>query len=106
MRRLYLVAVVGMALAVPGLSNAADPAAPNFDPQSIEFFERDIPPRLVERCYKCHGEGDEIKWGLKLNSQEAILSGGDSGPAAVPGNLKESLIVEAVRYQDGAADAA
>ena len=37
------------------------------------------------RCYKCHGDMPEPKGGLKLTSREAILKGGESGPAAVAG---------------------
>jgi len=100
MRDVFAVVVVGLALALPSVAHAADAETPQFDPQAIEFFERDIRPLLVERCYKCHGDGEDSKGGLTLTSRAAILRGGDSGPAAVAGNLKESLIVEAVEYKD------
>lgn len=53
---------------------------------------------LHERCTKCHG-GVKHKGGLDLRSAPNILRGGDSGPAAVPGDPEESLLME-VLYPD------
>ncbi|MFM7594283.1 MAG: c-type cytochrome domain-containing protein, partial [Isosphaeraceae bacterium] len=52
----------------------------------VEFFETKIRPVLVEHCYKCHS--DQIKTpkgNLRLDTREAMSTGGDSGPAVVPG---------------------
>ncbi|GAC1467092.1 MAG: PSD1 and planctomycete cytochrome C domain-containing protein [Isosphaeraceae bacterium] len=68
------------------------------DSASIEFFESKIRPLLVEKCLSCHGT-EKQKGGLRLDSREAVLKGGDSGPALVPGDLEGSLLIEAVRYQ-------
>src|SRR5690606_17180060 len=38
----------------------------------------------------------------RLDSRDAILKGGDSGPAAVPGKPAESLLIRAVRHEEGA----
>jgi hypothetical protein len=67
-----------------------------------EFFEKKIRPILVEHCLKCHGDvkGKEPKGGLRLDSREAALKGGDNGPAVVPGEPDKSRIIEAVRYQN------
>jgi hypothetical protein len=62
----------------------------------IEFFEKEIRPLLVERCYKCHGTG-KVRGGLRLLSRDLVLAGGDRGPAAVPGKPEESLLIAAVR---------
>ena len=40
------------------------------------------------------------KGGLLLDSHEAALQGGDSGPAAVPGDVEKSLLIQAIRYQN------
>ena len=53
---------------------------------------------LAENCYSCHGDKKQ-KGGLRLDSLEAILKGGESGPAVVAGKPEESLIVEAINYQ-------
>ena len=65
----------------------------------IEFFERKVRPILVEHCHKCHGP-KKSESGLRLDSRDAMLQGGDSGPAIVPGNPEESLLVDAIRHGD------
>jgi hypothetical protein len=62
------------------------------------FFEQKVRPLLAEKCYTCHGDKKQ-KGGLRLDSLEAALKGGDSGPAIVPGKPEESLIVEAINYE-------
>ncbi|HEY2155128.1 MAG TPA: PSD1 and planctomycete cytochrome C domain-containing protein [Isosphaeraceae bacterium] len=68
------------------------------DPSGDEFFETQVRPLLVARCAECHGGSAKVKGGLRLTSREAVLKGGDSGPAAVPGKPDESAIVAAIRY--------
>lgn len=92
----------GILLCAALLSTATSQAADEFDSTSIEFFETKIRPLLVERCYKCHApteQPSELKGGLRLDSRAAILNGGDSGPAVVPGKPDESLLIQAVRYE-------
>ncbi|MCP5781299.1 hypothetical protein NL316_27160, partial [Klebsiella pneumoniae] len=67
--------------------------------QQIEFFEAKIRPVLVESCFDCH-TADE-KGGLRLDSRERLLKGGDSGPAIVPGSPDGSLLMKAVRHVQG-----
>ena len=64
---------------------------------SDDSFEKRIRPLLVEKCIECHGEKTQ-KAGLRLDSRAAILKGGESGPAAVSGNPKESRLISAVEY--------
>ncbi len=64
----------------------------------IEFFELHVRPVLADRCYKCHGPKQQQN-GLRLDSRTAMLAGGDSGPAIVPGHPNESLLIEAVRHE-------
>ncbi len=68
------------------------------DPAQVSFFEKEVRPVLAENCFKCHGEAKQ-KGGLRLDSLAAMVQGGDSGPAVVPGELEESLLVEAVNYE-------
>ncbi len=63
------------------------------------FFEAKVRPVLAGTCLKCHGE-TKASAGLRLDSREAMLAGGDSGPAVVPGKPEESLIVVAIRHDD------
>jgi mono/diheme cytochrome c family protein len=55
----------------------------------------DIKPILERRCWRCHGP-ERQRSGLRLDSAAAILEGGNSGPAVVPGKSAESLLIEAV----------
>jgi cytochrome c553 len=65
-----------------------------------EFFERKIRPVLVEHCYRCHSvDGDSLKANLYLDSRDGIRRGGDSGPAVVPGDVKKSGIIDAIKYE-------
>ncbi|AMV38228.1 PSD1 and planctomycete cytochrome C domain-containing protein [Planctomyces sp. SH-PL62] len=65
----------------------------------LEFFEKQVRPLLVERCYECHSSGAKApKGGLSLDDPEGWVKGGDSGPAVVPGSPDESLLIDAVRY--------
>ncbi|MDB5310187.1 MAG: hypothetical protein JWO38_4389 [Gemmataceae bacterium] len=73
----------------------AQPAPPN---AGDEFFEKDVRPLLVEKCAKCHGDV-KPRGGLRLTSRAEVLTGGDNGPAVVPGKADESLLLKAVRYQ-------
>ncbi len=71
---------------------AADPS-----PEQLEFFEKQVRPLLVERCQKCHGS-DQQKGGLRLDSRDALLKGGDSGPAIQPGDVEAGLLIDAINY--------
>jgi len=66
----------------------------------LAFFENRIRPVLIEHCYQCHsGAAKELEGGLRLDSREYVLRGGDSGPVVVPGHADESPLIEAVRYE-------
>jgi hypothetical protein len=76
-------------------------AGENPTSEQLAFFEKKIRPVLADNCYKCHSErAEKIKGGLVLDTREGIRRGGDNGPAVVPGKLEDSLLIEAVRYQN------
>lgn len=78
---------------------AASPRCVYGDEAALEFFEREVRPILVKRCYECHsGNARRLEGGLRLDSRAASLKGGDTGPAVVPGKLKESLLIDAINY--------
>ncbi len=82
----------------PSLSFAATAALP---PDQIEFFETTIRPILVESCYKCHSETEGKSHGsLTLDTRDALLKGGATGPALIAGDPDKSLLMQAVRYAD------
>jgi hypothetical protein len=65
----------------------------------LRFFRDKIEPVLKTNCYECHsGQAKEIKGGLRLDSRSAVILGGDSGPAIVPGKPDDSLLIQAIRH--------
>ena len=65
-------------------------------PQNREdFFETKVRPILATECFSCHT--DSQLGGLRMDSREAMLRGGKSGPAIVPGEPDKSLLVIALR---------
>lgn len=88
------VVIAATAIAVPRIPNvsAAQDAAP--EPSSPEFFKTRVQPVLSSRCAKCHT--DAMAGGLRIDSREALLKGGDSGPAIVVGDPSTSLLVQAI----------
>src|SRR3981081_3194376 len=62
-----------------------------------EFFEKKIRPIFATRCFACHTSSK--LGGLRLDSRAAILQGGNSGPAIIPGDPDGSLVIQAVSQQ-------
>ena len=66
------------------------------------FFETRIRPLLAEHCFECHSaDAEEPAGGLRLDHGSLIRTGGDTGPAIVVGDAKASLLMAAVRYEEG-----
>ena len=79
----------------PAAARAQTAAPTESNEDNTQFFTQKVRPVLAQNCYKCHT--DEAKGGLRLDSHEAVLKGGDSGPAIVPGAPDKSLMIDAVR---------
>src|SRR6266851_7510566 len=77
-----------MTLLCAALLQAADPEA--------AFFESKIRPLLAHNCFACHT--NSRLGGLRLDSRESVLEGGKSGPAIVPHNPDDSLLIQAVGH--------
>jgi len=69
------------------------------DENSDALFENSIRPVLVESCFRCHGD-TKISGALSIDSREALLEGGESGPAIFPGKPDESLLIKAIRRHE------
>jgi hypothetical protein len=54
----------------------------------------DVAPILAANC-RCHGAGP--KGGLSLGSYAALMRGGNSGPAVVPGNPDGSILIQVIK---------
>lgn len=58
-------------------------------------FSRDIAPIFQHSCTKCHSS-DAASGKLRLDSEAAILRGGVSGPAVVPGKSGDSILIKRI----------
>ena len=83
-----IVLILGMSLSARGQDSTSDGEA---------FFESKVRPVLAANCVECHGSA-KTSGGLRLDSREAVLKGGDSGPAVVPGDVESSLLAIAVKH--------
>ncbi len=83
-----------------GASVIASAAEPEPTRQDLEFFESKVRPLLADHCYQCHSaDAETLQAGIRVDHREGLIQGGDSGPAVVPGQPEESLLLEAVRYE-------
>src|SRR5690242_5014829 len=86
------------------LTLPASPALAADKDVAVAFFEQKIRPVLVEKCYSCHSadaqKNKKLKGGLLLDTRTALLKGGDSGTALVPGKPEQSLLLKGLKYSD------
>ena len=74
-------------------------AAAQTDVEGVQFFEQKIRPVLVDRCYQCHSKSAKRVWAnLLLDTRQAIRTGGNRGPAVVPGSPEDSLLIQAIQH--------
>lgn len=71
-------------------------AIPAGDGEVGRTFEQVVQPFLRTYCTECH-QAEKRKGGLRLDSFEHVLAGGDSGPAIVLGQADASLLLQRVR---------
>lgn len=65
----------------------------------LEFFEKKVRPILVGNCYNCHSADNKAAGGLRVDDINGLYHGGSSGPAVVPGDPGNSVLIQAVRYE-------
>jgi hypothetical protein len=76
-------------------------AAPSAEPGAEKLVYRDIVAPIFERtCVECHGERS-AKAKLRLDSLDAILQGGESGPAAIAHAGERSPIYARMMLPEG-----
>lgn len=63
-----------------------------------DYFEAKIRPVFVKNCYACHTNA--ASGGLRLDSRDALVKGGRSGPAIQPGKPESSLLLKAIHYEN------
>jgi uncharacterized membrane protein len=64
-------------------------------PVENSFYAKHINPILDANCVSCHGEA-KSKGGLRMDSYELLMRGGQDGPVIIPGNADKSLLLERV----------
>jgi hypothetical protein len=95
----FLFATVAWPRGVDKAATAGAPAlAPT--PAQVDFFEKRIRPLLVDHCYDCHSATTKQSGGLRLDDRDALLTGGKDGPAVIPGNPEESMLMQRVLEKD------
>jgi Protein of unknown function (DUF1553)/Protein of unknown function (DUF1549)/Planctomycete cytochrome C len=84
-----------------GLILIARPAR-TAEPEGDRFYREKIRPVLEASCFGCHSAtATKVKGGLRLDSREGLLQGGDTGPSVVLGKPGESPLIQAIRHEDG-----
>ncbi|TWU06747.1 Planctomycete cytochrome C [Symmachiella macrocystis] len=66
-------------------------------PADAEFFEKHVRPVLAEKCYSCHG-AEKQELGIRLDSRDAVITGGDAGPIVDIETPGESSLLVAIGY--------
>ncbi len=76
----------------PGVAGEGDQAA---------SFRDQVEPILARRCLSCHSHAaGQMEGNLALDWKSGWATGGDRGPAILPGSPDESLLIQAVRHAD------
>ncbi len=95
-----LILATALCLALHAGNAAAATATPSSE--GAAFFEQKIRPVLIESCFECHSAAakakGKLKGGLFLDTRAALLTGGDEGPAIIPGKADDSLLIKALRW--------
>jgi mono/diheme cytochrome c family protein len=100
-----VAALAGLSFSWPALpvqsSENAAPLKPSLTPGEYDkFFESQVQPILKANCFACHGGEQKVKGGLHLTSREALLKGGNTGPAVALDKPEQSLLLQALNYQE------
>lgn len=99
MTRLSL-AIAAIALVSGPATVAESQPSRQWSEEEIAFFETKIRPVLAQHCFECHSsQAQSVKGGLQLDSRDRMRDGGESGHAVVPGDIDQSLLIEALRYE-------
>ncbi|SVA66934.1 uncharacterized protein METZ01_LOCUS119788, partial [marine metagenome] len=69
-----------------------------FTIEQFGFFENYIRPILIESCYSCHASNTKQEGGLMLDSRSGWKKGGYRGPAIIPGDADNSLLIQVISY--------
>src|SRR5262245_58652387 len=83
-------ATVPLVLLLSGRASGQPPADP------VQFYTNQVKPLLVAKCLQCHAQ--TAMGGLRLDSRETLMKGGNSGPALSGGPASNSLLIQVVTH--------
>jgi hypothetical protein len=89
----------GLVLLAAAIAAADDAPRPDSG-ASVEFFEKKVRPILANHCYACHSAETKPAGGLRVDDRNGLLTGGNTGPAVVPGKPQQSLLLKRVVHKD------
>ena len=88
-------------LAIAASAGGDQPAAPSAPLAAERQFREHVEPILARRCFGCHSHArGQMEGNLALDWKSGWTTGGDRGPAILPGAPGESLLIRAVRHVD------
>jgi mono/diheme cytochrome c family protein len=89
---LKIFPTLALTLVATGLARGDDAAM---------LFDKIVRPLFERKCFECHSsKADEQKGNLKLETMEQVLKGGATGPAVIAGDVENSFLLRAIRYQE------
>ncbi|MFG0263766.1 MAG: PSD1 and planctomycete cytochrome C domain-containing protein [Rhodopirellula sp. JB055] len=95
----FAFSILALSLGLLAASETPAQDSSKITPEQLEFFENRIRPVLVRECYECHSaESGKTRGGLRLDTRDALLLGGESGPSIVPGHPEDSPFWDAITY--------
>jgi cytochrome c553 len=97
LRPLALLALASFAVTA---AVRADPPAATNTPDQVAFFEKKIRPLFFAHCHGCHSADTNAKGGLRVDDRNGLLTGGNSGPAVMPGEPARSGLLARVTHTD------
>jgi mono/diheme cytochrome c family protein len=99
--KLALVLAVGCSLALSSRAALSPDQVKALPPPANHRvdFATEVKPIFEATCIRCHGRGRD-RGGLRIDSRDTLLKGGDSGPAAIAGKSADSYLIALVSGAD------
>ena len=69
------------------------------DARADVTFDATVTAVFHRHCVRCHGPREQ-SGGLRLDSYENVLRGGEEGPVIIPGDPNASLLFQKVQRRD------
>ena len=92
--RKHQIIMLTLSIGIVTLFSVSLPSA-NPPNAADDAFNKHVAPVLQQRCLQCHS-GRKARGGLDLSTRKNTLTGGDSGPAIVPGHADKSLLFKMI----------